>query len=149
VNTLSYKTISANSATVQKNWYVVDAEDKTLGRLASEVAKVLRGKNKPDFTPHVDCGDYVVVVNAEKIRLTGTKMDTKVYQTYSGHPGGQKDTLAKDKLAKKPTSLVEAAVKGMLPKNRLGRQIFTNLFVYAGGEHPHSAQQPKELNINI
>ncbi len=147
MNTVSYKTISANSATVQKNWYVVDAEDKTLGRFASEVAKILRGKNKPDFTPHVDCGDYVIVLNAEKIRLTGDKMNSKEYQTYSGHPGGRKVTIAKDQLDRKPTSLVEIAVKGMLPKNRLGRKVIGNLFVYEGAEHPHAAQQPKEIKL--
>lgn len=147
MNTVSYKTISANSATVQKNWYVVDAEDMTLGRFASEIAKVLRGKNKPDYTPHVDGGDYVIVVNAEKIRLTGDKMNSKEYQTYSGHPGGRKVTLAKDQLDRKPTSLVEIAVKGMLPKNRLGRKVIGNLFVYEGSEHPHAAQQPKELKF--
>lgn len=147
MNTVSYKTISANSATVQKNWYVVDAEDKTLGRFASEVAKILRGKNKPDFTPHVDCGDFVIVLNAEKIRLTGDKMNSKEYQTYSGHPGGRKVTLAKDQLNRKPTSLVEIAVKGMLPKNRLGRKVIGNLFVYEGAEHPHAAQQPKEIKL--
>lgn len=147
MNTLSYKTISANAQTVQKNWYVVNAEDKTLGRLSSELAKIIRGKNKPDFTPHVDCGDCVIVINAEKVRLTGDKMNSKEYQTYSGYPGGRKVTLAKDQLKRKPTSLIEIAVKGMLPKNRLGREIFGNLFVYEGGEHPHAAQQPKEINL--
>lgn len=147
MNTLSYKTVSANDATVQRNWFVVDAENKVLGRFASEVAKIIRGKHKTDFTPHVDCGDYVIVLNAEKIKLTGKKMNDKEYQTYSGHPGGQKITMAKDQLAKKPESLVEMAVKGMLPKNRLGRKIIGNLFVYAGGEHPHAAQQPKDLKI--
>lgn len=147
MNTLSYKTISANAQTVQKNWYVVDAEDKTLGRLSSELAKIIRGKNKPDFTPHVDCGDYIIVINAEKVKLTGDKMNSKEYQTYSGHPGGRKVTLAKDQLKRKPISLVEMAVRGMLPKNRLGRQIFGNLFVYEGSEHPHAAQQPKEIKL--
>ncbi len=147
MNTLSYKTISANAQTVQKNWYVVDAEDKTLGRLSSELAKIIRGKNKPDFTPHVDCGDYIIVINAEKVKLTGDKMNSKEYQTYSGHPGGRKVTMAKDQLKRKPISLVEMAVRGMLPKNRLGRQIFGNLFVYEGSEHPHAAQQPKEIKL--
>lgn len=147
MNTLSYKTISANAQTVTKNWFVVDAEDKTLGRLSSEVAKIIRGKNKPDFTPHVDCGDCVIVINAEKVRLTGDKMNSKEYQTYSGYPGGRKVTIAKDQLKRKPISLVEIAVKGMLPKNRLGRQIFGNLFVYEGAEHPHAAQQPKEIKL--
>lgn len=147
MNTLSYKTISANAQTIQKNWYVVNAEDKTLGRLSSELAKIIRGKNKPDFTPHVDCGDCVIVINAEKVRLTGNKMNAKEYQTYSGYPGGRKVTIAKDQLKRKPTSLVEIAVKGMLPKNRLGRAMFGNLFVYEGSEHPHAAQQPKEINL--
>lgn len=147
MNTLSYKTISANAQTVQKNWYVVDAEDKTLGRFSSELAKIIRGKNKPDFTPHVDCGDYIIVINAEKVKLTGDKMNSKEYQTYSGHPGGRKVTMAKDQLKRKPISLVEMAVRGMLPKNRLGRQIFGNLFVYEGSEHPHAAQQPKEIKL--
>jgi len=147
VKTRSYKTISANAQTVQKNWYVVDAEDKTLGRLSSELAKIIRGKNKPDFTLHVDCGDYIIVINAEKVKLTGDKMNSKEYQTYSGHPGGRKVTMAKDQLKRKPISLVEMAVRGMLPKNRLGRQIFGNLFVYEGSEHPHAAQQPKEIKL--
>lgn len=147
MNTLSYKTISANSTTVQKNWYVVNAEDKTLGRLSSELAKIIRGKNKPDYTPHVDGGDYVIVINAEKVRLTGDKMNSKEYQTYSGHPGGRKVTLAKDQLQRKPISLIEIAVKGMLPKTRLGRKVFGNLFVYEGSEHPHAAQQPKEIKL--
>jgi large subunit ribosomal protein L13 len=147
VNSLSYKTISANDATVQKSWFVVDAENKVLGRFASEVAKIIRGKHKTSFTPHVDCGDYVIIINAEKIRLTGDKMNSKEYQTYSGYPGGQSRTKAKDQMASKPTSLVEIAVKGMLPKNRLGRKVFGNLFVYEGAEHPHLAQQPKELKF--
>ena len=147
MNSLSYKTISANDATVQKNWFVVDAENKVLGRFASEVARIIRGKHKPDFTPHVDCGDYVIVINADKIKLTGDKMNSKEYQRYSGYPGGQTRTIAKDQLARKPESLVEIAVKGMLPKNRLGRKVINNLFVYAAGEHPHSAQQPKELKF--
>lgn len=147
MNTLSYKTISANSTTVQKNWYVVNAEDKTLGRLSSELAKIIRGKNKPDYTPHVDGGDYVIVINAEKVRLTGDKMNSKEYQTYSGHPGGRKVTIAKDQLQRKPISLIEIAVKGMLPKTRLGRKVFGNLFVYEGSEHPHAAQQPKEIKL--
>ena len=147
MDTLSYKTISANSKTVDKQWLVADAEGKTLGRFCSEVAKVLRGKNKTNFTPHVDCGDYVIVVNADKIVLSGNKLETKEYQNFSGYPGGRKVTLAKDLLARKPQDLIERAVKGMLPKNRLGRKIFTNLYVYAGPNHPHEAQQPKSLEI--
>lgn len=147
MNTLSYKTISANAATVTKSWYVVDAENKTLGRFASEIAKIIRGKNKPDFTPNADCGDYVIVLNAEKIRLTGNKMNDKEYQTYSGYPGGRKVTVAKDQLIRKPISLVEIAVKGMLPKSKLGNKVFGNLFVYAGDQHPHQAQQPKEIKL--
>jgi large subunit ribosomal protein L13 len=147
VDSLSYKTISANKATVQKNWIVVDAEGAILGRLTSEIAKVLRGKNKPSFTPHVDCGDNVIVINAEKVRLTGNKMNDKVYIRHTGHPGGQRETTPRQMLAKDPRRIIEHAVKGMLPKNRLGRRLFTNLHVYAGSEHPHAAQQPKEVKF--
>lgn len=147
MDTLSYKTLSANAATVNKRWYVVDAEGKTLGRFSSEIAKILRGKNKPDFTPHVDCGDNVIVLNAEKIQLSANKMDQKVYIRHSGYPGGQKEVLARHLLEKRPTALVEKAVKGMLPKNRLGRAIFGNLYVYVGSEHPHDGQQPETLDI--
>jgi large subunit ribosomal protein L13 len=148
VNTLGYKTVSANKATVKKEWYVVDATDQILGRLSSEVAKVIRGKNKTDFTPHVDCGDYVVIVNAEKIKLTGKKMTDKQYRRHTGYPGGERLTTAEDLLKKNPARIIEKAVKGMLPRNRLGAAILKNLFVYAGSEHPHQAQQPKELKIN-
>jgi large subunit ribosomal protein L13 len=147
VNTLSYKTVSANSNTVKKGWILVDAEDKVLGRFASEVAKIIRGKHKPDFTPHVDGGDNVIVINAEKIKLTGNKMNDKQYVSYTGYPGGQRFISAKDLIAKKPTAVVEKAVRRMLPKNRLGKAIGGNLFVYAGSEHPHSAQQPKEIKL--
>lgn len=147
MDTLSYKTISANKATVNKKWYVVDAEGKTLGRLCSSIAKVIRGKNKPDFTPHVDCGDNIIVVNAEKISLSSNKINDKIYQTYSGFPGGQKKISAANMLAKKPESVIEKAVKGMLPKNRLGKSIFHNLYVYAGTEHPHQAQKPEKLEF--
>lgn len=147
MDTLSYKTISANRATVNKRWYVVDAEGKTLGRLSSAIAKVIRGKNKPDFTPHVDCGDNIIVLNADKISLSRDKMTTKEYVTYSGFPGGQRMTSARDLMHKKPTALVEKAVKGMLPKNKLGRKIFHNLHVFAGSEHPHQAQKPEKLDI--
>ncbi len=147
MDTLSYKTKSANASTVNKRWYVVDAEGKTLGRFSSEIARILRGKNKPDFTPHVDCGDNVIVLNAEKIQLSADKMNSKLYIRHSGYPGGQKEVVAKDLLAKKPTALVEKAVKGMLPKNRLGRELFRNLYVYVGNEHPHDGQQPETLDI--
>ncbi|MBI1300626.1 MAG: 50S ribosomal protein L13 [Alphaproteobacteria bacterium] len=147
MDTLSYKTISANKATVQKDWVVVDAQSQVLGRFASEVAKILRGKHKPNFTPHVDCGDNVIVVNAEKVRLTGRKWDDKVYVRHTGYPGGQRIATPKILMEKSPITLVEKAVRGMLPKNRLGRKLYTNLHVYAGPEHPHSAQQPKEVTL--
>ena len=147
MDTISYKTISANSKTADKKWLIADAEGKTLGRFCSEVAKVLRGKNKTNFTPHVDCGDYVIVINAEKITLTGDKMNQKEYQNFSGYPGGRRVELAKDLIARKPHDLIERSVRGMLPKNRLGRKIFTNLYVYAGAEHPHVGQQPQTLDV--
>jgi large subunit ribosomal protein L13 len=149
VDTLSYKTISANKATAQKGWVVVDAENLVLGRLASQVAKIIRGKHKPDFTPHTDCGDNVIVINADKIKLTGKKMTDKVYVRHTGYPGGQRFTTPRELLAKHPIRIVEHAVKGMLPKNRLGRRLYTNLFVYTGGQHPHSAQQPKEVKLEL
>ena len=148
VDTLSYKTISANSATVTKEWLVIDATDQVLGRLASRVATVLRGKNKPYFTPHVDCGDNVIIINADKVRLTGKKLTDKEYVRHTGYPGGQRFTTPKELLAKKPAAVVEHAVRGMLPKNRLGDKIFRNLYVYAGGEHPHEAQKPKQIKLN-
>ena len=148
VNTLSYKTVSANKETVEKEWYVVDAKDVVLGRLASVVAMVLRGKHKPSFTPHVDCGDNVIVINADKIKLTGKKMTDKQYVRHSGYPGGQRTQNPEDLLEKKPTAVVEKAVKGMLPKSRLGSEMFRNLFVYAEDNHPHEAQQPKTLDLN-
>ena len=148
MNTLSYKTVSANKSTVQKEWYIVDAKGEVLGRLASVVAMVLRGKHKPSFTPHVDCGDYVIVVNAEKIKLTGNKMVKKQYIRHTGYPGGQRSQTPEDLLSKKPEAVVEKAVKGMLPKSRLGSAIFNNLYVFAGENHPHEAQQPKKLDLN-
>lgn len=148
VNTLSYKTASANKATVEKEWYIVDASDEVLGRLASVVAMVLRGKHKPSYTPHVDCGDNVIVINAEKVKLTGKKMSDKQYVRHTGYPGGQRVETPEDLLAKKPEAVVEKAVKGMLPKNRLGSAIFRNLHVYTGENHPHEAQQPKKLDFN-
>ncbi len=147
MDTLSYKTISANKATVDKQWVMVDAESKTLGRLASEVAKMIRGKNKPGFTPHVDCGDNVIVINADKVRLTGKKWTDRVYLSYTGYPGGQRKTTPRELKAKSSTLLVERAVRGMLPKNRLGRSIFHNLHVYEGNEHPHEAQKPKVVEL--
>ncbi len=145
MDTLSFKTQSANKDTVNKEWVVLNAEDQVLGRLASKAAVILRGKNKPCFTPHVDCGDNVIIVNAEKIRLTGNKWDQKQYITHSGYPGGQRSKTAAQVLAKKPTDIVENAVRGMLPKNKLGRELFRNLHVYAGPDHPHEAQKPKEV----
>ena len=137
----------ANPAKVERKWYVVDATGYTLGRLASEVAKVLRGKNKPVFTPHVDTGDYVIVVNADKIKVTGKKLDQKIYYHHSDYVGGMKETTLREMLAKKPEKVVELAVKGMLPKGPLGREMFTKLHVYAGAEHPHAAQQPEVLTF--
>ncbi|MBD8491155.1 50S ribosomal protein L13 [Echinicola sp. CAU 1574] len=147
MDTLSYKTVSANSATVQKNWVIVDAQAQVLGRFASEVAKILRGKNKPSFTPHADCGDNVIVINADKIRLTGKKWDEKVYVRHTGFPGGQRISTPKLLKEKSSAILIEKAVKGMLPKNRLGNKLYTNLYVYEGAEHPHEAQQPKEIKL--
>ena len=148
MNTLSYKTISANSATVNKEWVLIDAENQVLGRLSSMAAQLLRGKLKTNFTPHADCGDYVIIINAEKIVLTGKKMTDKEYVRHTGYPGGQRFSSPRELLVKKPTAVVEKAIKGMLPKNRLGSQLFRNLHVYAGPEHPHQAQQPKTININ-
>ena len=147
MNTLSYKTISAKKESVEKNWWIVDADSRVLGRVASEVAKIIRGKHKPSFTPHIDCGDNVIVINAEKIRMTGDKMNSKEYISHSGYPGGQKRLSPKQVMAKKPERIFEYAVKGMLPKNRLGRQLFRNLHVYAGDQHPHEAQHPKVLEL--
>jgi large subunit ribosomal protein L13 len=147
MDTLSYKTISANSATVEKGWVVVNAESAVLGRLASEVAKIIKGKNKASYTPHVDCGDNVIVINADKIRLTGKKWTDKVYLSHTGHPGGQRATTPRQIKEKSAGKIVEMAVRGMLPKNRLGRRLFHNLYVYNGAEHPHAAQQPKEVKL--
>jgi len=148
VNTLSYKTVSANKTTVQKEWFVVDAKDEVLGRLASKVAFVLRGKHKPGFTPHVDCGDNVIVINAELVKLTGNKMTDKQYLRHTGYPGGQRTQTPEDLLSKKPEAVIERAVKGMLPKSRLGSELFRNLYVFTGEVHPHEAQQPKKLDLN-
>jgi large subunit ribosomal protein L13 len=147
VDTLSYRTKSANKETVERKWYIVDADGETVGRLCTRIAHVLRGKHKPSFTPHVDCGDFIIVINADKVRFTGNKMDDKEYITYSGYPGGQKRIVAKDLLVKKPIAIVETAVKGMLPKTKLGRAMFKKLFVYEGVEHPHQAQKPEPFNF--
>ncbi|MBQ7443679.1 MAG: 50S ribosomal protein L13 [Bacteroidaceae bacterium] len=151
MNTLSYKTISANKATVKKEWVVVDATDQVLGRLASKVAKLLRGKYKPSFTPNVDCGDNVIIINADKVVLTGQKMTDRIYLRYSGYPGGQKKSNPAAILAKPNGAdrLLHKVVKGMLPKNRLGAKLLTNLYVYPGADHKHEAQQPKAIDINL
>jgi large subunit ribosomal protein L13 len=141
------ETFFAKKETVTKKWYVVDATDKTVGSLATQVAKILRGKHKPTFTPHVDTGDFVIVVNADKVQLSGSKWDSKMYRWRTTRPGSMKEVTAKEMLAKKPTHLVEHAVKGMLPKTKLGRKMFKKLKVYAGGEHPHKAQKPETLNV--
>ncbi len=148
MDTLSYKTVSANKETVNKEWVLVDATDQVLGRLASKVAKILRGKNKAGYTPHVDCGDNVIVINAEKIRLTGNKLSDKIYVRHTGYPGGQRFQNPAELLKKHPERVVEKAVKGMLPKNRLGSKIYGNLKVYVGSEHKQEAQQPKLIDLN-
>ena len=147
VDTLSYKTKSANKETVDHKWFVVDAEGEVVGRLATRIATVLRGKHKPSYTPHVDTGDYVIVLNADKVRFTGLKLDQKEYLTYSGYPGGQKKRTAREMMDKKPLAVLEKAVRGMLPKNRLGRQMIKKLFLYEGGEHPHAAQKPEPFKF--
>lgn len=148
MKTLVYRTISANKETVNKQWYVVDAEDEILGRLASKVAYVLRGKHKPEYTPHVDCGDNVIIINAEKAVLTGKKLTDKEYIRHSGYPGGQKVETPVEMLEKHPERIIEHAIKGMLPKNRLGSELFRNLKVYVGSEHKHEAQNPTKLDLN-
>jgi len=141
------KTYTAKASEIKREWYLVDAEGKTLGRLASEIAKILRGKHKPIYTPHLDCGDYVIVINADKIRVTGKKLDQKIYYRHSGYPGGLKSISLRDQLKKHPTRVLRAAVWGMLPHNRLGRAMIKKLKVYAGDSHPHQAQQPKPLEV--
>ncbi len=148
MDTLSYKTISANKLTVEKEWILIDAEGEILGRLASAVAKMLRGKHKPGYTPHVDCGDNIIVINAEKIVLTGKKMTDKQYVRHTGYPGGQRFTTPEELLKKKPFAVVENAVRGMLPKNKLGSALFRNLYVYVGSEHNQEAQKPREIKLN-
>ena len=144
---LSYKTISANAATIEKNWVVIDAGDAVVGRLASEVAKIIRGKHKPSYTPNTDCGDHVIVINADKVRFTGRKWDAKQYITHSLYPGGQKVLSPRQMMEKSSIRIVEHAVRGMLPKNRLGSKLFSSLHVYEGAEHPHAAQQPKKVTL--
>jgi len=148
VDTLSYKTVSANKQTADKKWLLVDAEGQTVGRLASKVAKLIRGKHKPNFTPHADCGDNVIVINAEKVSFSGTKLVDKEYVRYTGYPGGQRSLTAQEVLQKHPERLIEKAVKGMLPKNTLGRQLFTNLKVDVGPSHKNEAQQPQVINLD-
>jgi large subunit ribosomal protein L13 len=148
VNTLSYKTVSLSKATVNKEWLVIDATNQTLGRFCSRVSIILRGKHKPTFTPHADCGDNVIIINADKIRLTGKKWSDKEYIRYTGYPGGQRIVTAEQMLVKKPIAIIEKGIKGMLPKNRLASAVYKNLHVYAGAEHPHAAQEPKEFDIN-
>lgn len=147
MNTLSYRTVSANKKTVDKKWLLVDAEGETLGRLASKVAQLIRGKHKTNYTPHVDCGDNVVVVNADKVQLSGNKWEAKEYIRHTGYPGGQRSLTASQLMAKHPTAMVEKAVKGMLPKNRLGSALFKNLYVYAGEEHQQEAQKPEPIDL--
>lgn len=148
MDSLSYKTISVNAETANKEWFVIDATNEVLGRLASQVAKILCGKNKPSFTPHAECGDYVIVINADKVKLTGKKMTEKVYVRHTGFPGGQRFATPAEYLKRKPEFVIEEAVRGMLPKTRLGEAIFKNLKVYAGAEHPHAGQNPKEIKLN-
>lgn len=147
MNTLSYKTISANKNTVNKEWVLIDAENEVLGRMATKAANLLRGKHKPEFTPHVDCGDNVIIINADKIRLSGDKWNAKEYIRHTGYPGGQRSKTARQLMESRPTAMVEKAIKGMLPKNKLGSSLFRNLFVYAGSEHNQQAQKPKKLNL--
>ena len=148
MNTLSYKTRSINKESADREWVIIDATDAIVGRLATKAAVMLRGKHKPTYTPHSECGDHVIVVNAEKVKFTGNKMEDKEYIRHTGYPGGQRFITASKVLKQKPLFVVEHAIKGMLPKNRLGRALFRNLHVYEGNEHPHQAQQPKEININ-
>ncbi|MGM9764174.1 MAG: 50S ribosomal protein L13 [Candidatus Cryptobacteroides sp.] len=148
MNTQSYKTVSLKAGDIKKEWYVIDATDLVLGRLASRVALVLRGKNKPSFTPNMDCGDNVIILNADKVKLTGKKMTDRVYVRHTGYPGGQRFMTPAELLRKKPTELVRKAVVGMLPKNRLGSKLIDNLYLYTGNEHPHQAQNPKTITLN-
>lgn len=148
MDAVSYKTVSANAKTADKKWVIVDATDMVVGRFSSEVAKIIRGKNKPSYTPHADCGDNVIVINAEKVRFTGKKLHEKEYVRHTGHPGGQRFASPADWLKKNPALILENSIRGMLPKNRLGRHLFTNLHVYVGSEHPHEAQKPTSIKIS-
>ena len=147
MDSLSYKTKNVNKATAEKNWIVVDAQDAVVGRLSSEVAKILKGKNKTSYTPNADCGDYVIVINSDGLKFTGNKMNSKVYLRHTGYTGGQRSTSVREMMEKSSTRVIEKAVKGMLPKSKLGRAIFKNLFVYEGAEHPHTAQKPVEIKL--
>jgi len=147
VNTLSYRTVSANKATVNKEWVIIDAEGQIVGRLATTIAMMLRGKHKPEYTPHVDCGDNVIIINAEKVEFSGAKWSDKEYVRHTGYPGGQRFTPASEMLKKNPIGILEHAVRGMLPKNRLGRAIFKNMHIYTGSSHPHEAQKPKKIEL--
>jgi len=144
---LHFTTKHANEATVQRNWYIVDGTNQTVGRMCAKIASVLRGKNKPYYTPHVDCGDFIIVTNCNKVKFTGNKLEDKMYINYSGYPGGKKEERAGDLLKRRPDAIIERAVKGMLPKNRLGRKMYKKLFVYVGSDHPHTAQNPKPLTF--
>lgn len=148
MNTLSYKTESINKQSANREWVIIDAEDLIVGRLSAVAAMILRGKHKPTYTPHSECGDFVIITNAEKVKFLGNKWEEKVYIRHTGYPGGQRSVLAKELLKKKPEAVLEKAIRGMLPKNKLGRQLFRNLNVYVGTEHPHEAQKPKAININ-
>lgn len=148
MDTLSYKTVSANRETADKKWVIVDAEGQTLGRMASKIAKLIRGKHKPNYTPHVDCGDNVIVINAEKVALSGNKMEDKTYIRHTGYPGGQRSLTAAELLGRRPIRMVEMAVKGMLPKNKLGNKLYTNLHVVEGSEHKFEAQKPEKIDLN-
>ena len=149
MDTISYKTISANKATAQKEWVLVDATDLVLGRMGSEVAKILRGKYKPNFTPHVDCGDNVIIINAEKVKMTGSKWTDRVYFRHTGYPGGQRFSTPQELMKKSPERFIKKVVKGMLPKNRLGAKLLGNLYVFAGAEHTMQAQKPKQIELKI
>ncbi len=149
MNTLSYRTVSAKPHEVERKWVIVDAENQTLGRMSSEIAKILQGKNKPSYTPHVDTGDHVIIINAEKVAMTGNKMNKKVYIRHTGYPGGQRFMTPKEALAKKPEFIIENAVRHMLPRTRLGRAMYKKLHVYVGTEHPHAAQQPETIKFKI
>jgi large subunit ribosomal protein L13 len=148
VDAISYRTISANAKTANKNWVIIDANDQVVGRLSSHVAMMLRGKHKTNFTPHADCGDFVIVINAEKVRFTGKKFNEKEYVSYTGYPGGQRFATPAEWMRKNPALILENAIRGMLPKTRLGRELFRNLHVYVGSEHPHTAQKPVEVKIS-